>query len=193
MSKLVVTNFLTLDGVMQSPGHRDEDRRGGFEQGGWAAPYGDPVMGEAMGVGMAEEGTMLFGRRTYEQLHDFWPKQADDNPFTPALNEAQKYVVSTTLKEPLPWENSKLLSDDIPGAVQRVKDQLDKELVVLGSGHLIQTLMQHGLVDEFLLMIHPLVLGSGGRLFRDGSPTTSLKLLESVTTTKGVVIGRYEP
>jgi len=101
--------------------------------------------------------------------------------------------VSTTLKEPLPWENSTLLSEDIPGAVQRVKDQLDKELVVLGSGELIQTLMQHGLVDEFLLMIHPLVLGTGQRLFRDGSPTTSLNLVESVTTTKGVVIGRYEP
>ena len=193
MGKLVVHNHVTLDGVMQSPGRADEDPRGGFAHGGWAAPDGDEVMAKVIGEAMARGGAMLFGRRTYEQLHDFWPKQADDNPFTPALNEAQKYVVSTTLKEPLPWENSKLLSDDIPGAVQRVKDQLDKELVVLGSGHLIQTLMQHGLVDEFLLMIHPLVLGSGGRLFRDGSPTTSLKLLESVTTTKGVVIGRYEP
>ena len=193
MGKLVVHNHITLDGVMQGPGRADEDPRGGFAHGGWAAPHGDEVMGKVIGEGMGRGGAMLFGRRTYEQLYDFWPKQADDNPFTPALNEAQKYVVSTTLKEPLPWENSKLLSDDIPGAVQRVKDQLDKELVVLGSGHLIQTLMQHGLVDEFLLMIHPLVLGTGQRLFRDGSPTTSLNLVESVTTTKGVVIGRYEP
>ena len=193
MGKLVVHNHITLDGVMQGPGRADEDPRGGFAHGGWAAPHGDEVMGKVIGEGMGRGGAMLFGRRTYEQLYAFWPKQADDNPFTPALNEAQKYVVSTTLKEPLPWENSTLLSEDIPGAVQRVKDQLDKELVVLGSGHLIQTLMQHGLVDEFLLMIHPLVLGTGQRLFRDGSPTTTLNLVESVTTTKGVVIGRYEP
>ena len=191
MGKLVVHNHVTLDGVMQGPGRADEDPRGGFAHGGWAAPDGDEVIGKMIGEGMGRGGAMLFGRRTYEQLYDFWPKQTDDNPFTPALTEAQKYVVSTTLKEPLPWENSTLLSEDIPAAVQRVKDQLDKELVVLGSGHLIQTLMQHGLVDEFLLMIHPLVLGTGQRLFRDGSPTTSLKLVESVTTTKGVVIGSY--
>src|SRR5438477_8879169 len=193
MGKLVVTNHMTLDGVMQSPGRADEDTRDGFELGGWAAPNNDEVMGRFLGREMRRGGALLLGRWTYEQFHDFWPKQTDDNPFTPALNEAQKYVASTTLKEPLPWQNSTLLSEDIPGAVQRVKDQLDKELVVLGSGHLIQTLMQHGLVDEFLLMIHPLVLGTGQRLFRDGSPTTSLNLVESVTTTKGVVIGRYEP
>jgi dihydrofolate reductase len=191
MGRLVVHNHITLDGVMQGPGRADEDPRGGFTHGGWAAADGDEVMGKVIGEAMGRGGAMLFGRRTYEQLYDFWPKQSDDNPFTPALNEARKYVASTTLKEPLPWENSTLLSDDIPGAVQRVKDQLDKELVVLGSGHLIQTLMQHGLVDEFLLMIHPLVLGSGRLLFPEGMPTTRLHVAESVTTTTGVLIGRY--
>src|SRR3954453_20426385 len=158
MGKLVVHNHITLDGVMQGPGRADEDLRGGFAHGGWAAPHGDEVMGKVIGEGMGRGGAMLFGRRTYEQLYDFWPKQADDNPFTPALNEAQKYVVSTTLKEPLPWENSTLLSGDLPGPVQREKDGLDKEPVGRAGGELIQTLMQQGLVDECLLMSHPRVL-----------------------------------
>jgi dihydrofolate reductase len=193
MSRLVVHNHVTLDGVMQGPGRADEDLRGGFAHGGWAAPHGDEVMGKVIGEAMGRGGAMLFGRVTYEQLYDFWPKQTDDNPFTPALNQAQKYVVSTTLHEPLPWENSTLISEDVPATIARVKEGLDKELVVLGSGNLIQTLMQHGLVDEFLLMIYPLVLGTGQRLFRDGSPTTSLKLVDSVTSTTGVVIARYRP
>jgi dihydrofolate reductase len=134
---------------------------------------------------------MLFGRVTYEHFYDFWPKQTDGNPFTPVLNRAQKYVVSTTLEEPLPWENSTLIADDVPGKVAEIKARGD--VVVLGSGNLIQTLLKHELVDEFVLMIHPIVLGAGRRLFPEGSPVTKLELDESVTTTTGVLIGRYRP
>jgi dihydrofolate reductase len=135
---------------------------------------------------------MLFGRVTYEHFFDFWPKQTDGNPFTDVLNRAQKYVASTTLEEPLPWENSTLIADDVPGRVAALKDELDGNIVMLGSGVLIQTLMQHDLIDEYVLMIHPLVLGKGARLFPDGCAPADLELTESVTTTTGVVIGRYE-
>lgn len=191
MGKLVVTNHMTLDGVMQSPGRADEDTRDGFELGGWAAPNNDEVMGRFLGREMRRGGALLLGRWTYEQFYDFWPKQTDDNPFTPALNEAQKYVASTTLKEPLPWQNSTLLAHDVPARVAEIKPQLQKDLVVLGSGRLIRTLMEHRLVDELVLFIHPLVLGSGRKLFPDGLPAHELQLTESLTTTTGVVIARY--
>jgi dihydrofolate reductase len=191
MGKLVVTNHMTLDGVMQAPGRADEDTRDGFEQGGWAAANTDEVMAKALGWASLQGGQMLFGRVTYEHFYDFWPKQTDGNPFTPVLNRAQKYVVSTTLEEPLPWENSTLIADDVPGKVAEIKARAD--VVVLGSGNLIQTLLKHELVDEFVLMIHPIVLGAGRRLFPEGSPVTKLELDESVTTTTGVLIGRYRP
>jgi dihydrofolate reductase len=190
MGKLVVTNHMTLDGVMQAPGRPSEDTRDGFEHGGWAAPNIDEVIGKFLGVGTTMQGgTMLLGRLTYEHFYDFWPKQTDDNPFTPVLNRAQKYVASTTLKEPLPWENSTLISEDVPGNVAQLKEEHD--IAVLGSANLIQTLMEHSLVDEFVLMIHPLVLGSGRKLFPDGAAMTKLRLTESATTTTGVFIGRY--
>jgi dihydrofolate reductase len=191
MSKLVVTNHLTLDGVMQAPGRPDEDRRGGFEHGGWAQPNNDAVMGRVMGEGMAEGGPLLLGRRTYEALYSFWPKQKD-NPFTEVLNNVQKYVASTTLKEPLPWSNSTLLDGEASAAVAKLKEQPGKDIGVLGSGELLQSLMRHNLIDRYVLMIHPLVLGSGRRLFRDGSPFATLRLVHSVTTTTGVVIATYE-
>jgi dihydrofolate reductase len=193
MAKIVVTNHMTLDGVMQAPAGPDEDRRGGFDRGGWAAPNIDDVLGKFLGVGTNPGGgPLLLGRVTYEHFFDFWPKQTDDNPFTEVLNRSQKYVASTTLSDPLPWENSTLLADDVPGRVAALKEELDNNIVVLGSGNLIQTLMQHDLVDEYVLMIHPLVLGKGARLFPDGCSPADLRLTESVTTTTGVVIGRYE-
>jgi dihydrofolate reductase len=192
MSRVVVVNHLTLDGVMQAPGRPDEDRRGGFEHGGWAAPYGDEVMGSFMGARMAKGGALLLGRRTYEDFAGFWPEQKD-NPYTPVLNDRQKYVASKTLQEPLSWSNSTLLEGDAAEAVAILKGQLSEDLGVLGSGQLVQSLMRRNLVDEYVLTIHPLVLGSGRRLFPDGGVPTALRLVEAKTTTTGVVMAVYQP
>jgi dihydrofolate reductase len=190
MSRLVVINHLTLDGVMQAPGRADEDPRGGFEHGGWAIPNNDEVMGQAIGRHMVG-GPLLLGRVTYEALYAYWPHQTD-NPFTEALNRTQKYVVSTTLTE-LPWVNSTLVSGDAAAAVAELKERSDQDIVVLGSGELIQTLRQHDLIEEYLLLIHPLVLGSGRRMFPEGGAKGALQLVDSVASTKGVVIATYRP
>src|SRR5258707_4994717 len=192
MSKVVVTNSLTLDGVMQAPGRPDEDLRGGFEHGGWALPYNDAVMGKMMAEGMAQGGALLLGRRTYEDFYAVWPNRTD-NPFTAVLNTSQKYVASTTLEEPLPWSNSTLLKGDAAEAVARLKEQPGKDLVILGSGELAQSLMRRNLIDEYVLLIHPLGLGSGRRLFADGGAFAALRLVDSKTTTTGVVIATYQP
>ncbi|MGH3860314.1 dihydrofolate reductase family protein [Actinokineospora sp.] len=189
MCRIVAVNSLTLDGVTQAPGHPDEDRSGGFTHGGWAAPYGDSVFAEAMAQSMSTTGALLFGRRTYEHFFEVWPNQPEPNPFTDVLNRTRKYVASRTLTEPLPWQNSTLLAGEAADAVRELKQQPGKDVVILGSGALVRSLMAHGLVDEFLLAIHPVVLGSGQRLF-DGS-TASLRLTESVTTTTGVVVATY--
>ena len=191
MSRVVVVNNLTLDGVMQSPSHPDEDRRGGFEHGGWAPPYADHVMASFMAKGIEQGGTMLFGRRTYEQFASYWPHQPDDNPYAAVLNNREKYVVSTTLGDPLPWANSTRLES--VEAVAGVKEQPGGDMVVLGSGELSQSLMRDGLVDEYVLSIHPVVLGSGRRLFPEGAPVAALRLVDSVTTSTGVVIATYQP
>jgi dihydrofolate reductase len=193
MARLVVQNNLTLDGVMQAPGSADEDTRDGFQYGGWAQPYFDPVMAEAAGESMSKGGAMLFGRRTYEQFASFWPNQPADDQFAKVLNETQKYVVSTTLEEPLPWANSTLLKGDVAEAVAQLKKDLDKDLVILGSGELIRSLMPHGLIDAYTLQIHPLVLGTGRRLFTDDGAYTALHLLSSKTTTTGVLLATYLP
>ncbi len=158
--------------------------------GGWALPYFDPVAGSVAAEGIAARPALLFGRRTYEDFYAVWPKRTD-NPFTEVLNNSQKYVVSTTLKEPLPWSNSTLLRGDAATAVAALKEQPGKDLVVLGSGVLVQTLMRNNLVDEFVLSIHPLILGSGHHLFPDGSPFTALRLVDTKTTTTGVIIATY--
>jgi dihydrofolate reductase len=187
----VVFNHLSLDGVMQAPGGPDEDRRGGFQHGGWAAADNDPVMDEVIAGGMSERGALLLGRWTYESMYAFWPNQTD-SPFTPVLNSSQKYAASTTLREPLPWVNSTLLEGDPAEAVAKLKQQPGKDMVVLGSGVLVQSLMRRNLIDEYQLLIHPIVLGSGRRLFSDGV-FAALRLVDSVTTTTGVVIARYRP
>lgn len=191
MGKIVVTNNLTLDGVMQAPGRPDEDTRDDFEHGGWAVPYFDEVMGKVMGEAMANGGPLLLGRRTYEDFYSFWPNQTD-NPFTEVLNKTRKYVVSGTLREPLPWENSTLLDGDVVAAVQRLKAQSDEDMTVLGSGQLVYALIRNNLVDVYRLSIHPLVLGAGRRMFPDDT-VVDLRLTNSVTTTTGVVIATYQP
>jgi dihydrofolate reductase len=190
VAKIIVVNHVTLDGVMQAPGRPDEDTRGGFGHGGWAIPGNDEVMGRKMGEGMAKGGGLLLGRRTYVDFYGFWPNQPD-NPFTEVLNNVPKYVASRTLKEPLPWANSILLGGDAADAVAKLKEQPIGDLTIMGSGELIGSLMAAGLIDEYLLMMHPLVLGTGRRLFAEGSHA-SLRLTYSVTTTTGVVIATYE-
>jgi dihydrofolate reductase len=190
--RLTVVNHLTLDGVMQAPAAADEDPRSGFAHGGWAAANVDPVMNRVLGERMSGGGgALLLGRRTYEQFYGYWPEQKD-NPFTEVLNHTQKYVASTTLKEPLPWQNSTLLAGDAVEAVAALKEQQETDATILGSGVLIQSLMRRDLIDEFLLMIHPVVLGSGRRLFTDGGAFAALRLVDTTTTTTGVVIARYE-
>ena len=193
MSTITVVCNLTLDGVMQAPGRPDEDRRGGFTRGGWAVPYSSDAMGrvfEGMGQQAGRSGAMLLGRRTFEDFAGFWPNQPD-NPFTEALNRTQKYVASATLADPLPWVNSTVLAGDAAKAVAALKDeQPEQDLVILGSGELIRSLLPHGLIDEFTLLIHPLVLGAGRRLFAEGSET-ALDLVDSVGTSTGVVLARY--
>jgi len=191
MGKIVVFDNVTLDGVMQAPARPDEDTRGGFQHGGWAIPYSDPDMGRAAGESGATAGGLLLGRRTYEDFYNVWPNRTD-NPFTEVLNNSQKYVASRTLKEPLPWMNSTLLKGDVPEAVAGLKSQLDKDLVILGSGELIQTLMRHNLIDVYTLLIHPLILGSGRHLFREDSPFATLQLVDTKTTSTGVVIATYQ-
>ncbi len=192
MGKVIVVNHLTLDGVMQAPGRPDEDRRGGFPHGGWSQPGNDPVMGRVMGAHMAQGGAMLFGRRTYEDFASIWPQQRD-NPFTAVLNSRRKYVASRTLTEPLPWQNSTLLQGDVAAAVAGLKQQSDENLAILGSGELIRSLLRHNLIDEYLLLIHPLILGTGQRLFPDNGSHAPLRLIDSVTTTTGVIIATYQP
>ena len=187
MSKVVVFTNLTLDGVMQAPGRPDEDRRGGFEHGGWATPYA--AMAQA-GNSMANAGALLLGRRTYEDFYTVWPNRTD-NPYTAVLNNMQKYVASTTLSEPLSWINSTLLKGDAAEAVARLKEEPGKDLLVMGSGELVQSLMRRNLVDSYVLLIHPLVLGSGRRLFTDGGAFAALRLVATSTTTTGVVIATY--
>ena len=189
MAKITVVNHLTLDGVMQAPGRADEDPRGGFAHGGWAAPYTDDVMGRRLSAAMSG-GPLLLGRRTYQQFHAYWPEQTG-SPHSEALNNVQKHVASTTLTEPLPWQNSRLLSGDVPDAVAALKAEAGGDIVVMGSGELIRSLMPHDLIDEWLLLIYPLVLGEGGRLFTPDRPLGALRLLDSVTTTTGVVIVTY--
>jgi dihydrofolate reductase len=191
MGKITVNMSLTLDGVMQAPGRAGEDPRGGFEHGGWATPYFDPAMAPPARES-DEMPALLFGRRTYEDFYSVWPNRTD-NPFTEVLDNAQKYVASTTLKEPLPWKNSTLLKGEVAAVVAEIKQKSSRDLVVLGSGDLVQTLMRHNLVDMYVLSIHPLVLGSGRRLFPDGSNFAALRLVDTRTTKTGVVIGSYVP
>jgi dihydrofolate reductase len=188
MRSITVFESVTLDGVMQSPGRPDEDTRGGFEHGGWAIPYMDETIGGLAAEGNARTDGILLGRRTYEDFLGFWPKQGD-NPFTRILDETQKYVVSSTIPEPLPWKNSSRLSG--PDDVARLKEADGGNLVLLGSGELARSLAGAGLVDDYVLLIHPLVLGTGTRLFEPGLPKSALELIDTRTSSTGVIIASY--
>ncbi|MGW4119834.1 dihydrofolate reductase family protein [Nocardia sp. NPDC004711] len=194
MGRITAVVNLTLDGVMQAPGRADEDTRNGFTGGGWAHRYADPVQGRVIGAHTAahSDSGLLFGRRTYEDFFGFWPHQTD-NPFTEVLDKAEKFVCSRTLAEPLPWHNSTLLPGDGIAAVRALcAGRPDLDLVVLGSGELLRSLMRAGMIDEYLLSIHPLTVGPGARLF-DSVDVGPLRLTDSVTTTTGVLMATYRP
>jgi dihydrofolate reductase len=189
MGKVIVMNGVTLDGVMQGPGRPDEDTRDGFEHGGWAVQRGDEAMAAKMGERMGGDRAFLFGRRTYDDLLTAWNTMG--GPFKDALNNTRKYVASSNPATRLDWPNSTLLHGDVPAAVADLKESSDTNLVIMGSGVLIGSLMAADLIDEYLLMIHPLVLGTGRRLFPDGTQAT-LRLVDSMTTKTGVLIATYE-
>jgi dihydrofolate reductase len=189
MGKVIVMNGVTLDGVMQAPARPDEDTRGGFEHGGWAIPYSDEATVAKMGERMGEDRAFLFGRRTYEQVLATW--NARGGPFKDALNNAQKYVASSNAATTLEWPNSMLLHGDVPAAVADLKQSSTTNLVIMGSGVLIGSLMAADLIDEYLLMIAPLVLGTGRRLFAGGTQA-SLRLVDCSTTRTGMLIATYE-
>jgi dihydrofolate reductase len=189
MSKIIVFNSVTLDGVMQGPGRPDEDRRGGFTHGGWAAPYADEESAKLATEGMETTGAMLFGRRTYEDLLSHWNKAG--GPFKQMLNDTPKYVASTTLTEPLPWPNSSLLEGELAKAVAALREKAGKDIVILGSGQVVRKLLAEQLVDQLILLIHPLVLGDGQRLFEDEGPDAVFELADTRTTTTGVIVATY--
>jgi dihydrofolate reductase len=188
MRELIVSTFLTLDGVMQAPGGPEEDPSGGFEHGGWSVGYWDEQMERAMGESMSKPFDLVLGRKTYEIFAAHWPHS--DDPGAEPLNKATKHVASTTLKE-VEWENSKLIEGEVPEGVRALKEEDGPELQVHGSGNLIQTLIEHGLVDEFRLWIFPLVLGTGRRLFDGGTVPAGLELAGSQVSSSGVVIATY--
>lgn len=191
MTKIVVIEHVTLDGVMQAPAKPDEDTRDGFDYGGWAMANSDPAMQQVMGARMGASWSLLAGRVTYENFAKVWPNAPQPNPFTEILNRVEKFVVSSTLREPLPWANSILLKGEGAAAVANLKQKHDKTLIIFGSGVLVHSLMLKDLVDEYVLQIHPLVLGKGHRLFGE-APATKLNLVDSVTTSTGVVIATYQ-
>lgn len=192
MRKVVVVEWMTLDGVVQAPGQPDEDRDGGFEHGGWHLPYFDDTSRAWVVQGYAEAGGFLFGRRTYENLAAYWPNASEEEQvIAEPLNTKPKYVASRTLTEPLEWRNAELLTGDIMRAVRTLKHEDGRDLHVIGSPRFAQTLIEHDLVDEYRLMIDPLVVGGGKRLFRDGSARKPLRLVESQTTSTGAILATF--
>jgi dihydrofolate reductase len=191
MRKLRATTFLSLDGVMQGPGGPDEDREGGFDKGGWSVTFFDDQVGEAMTAFMGVPFDLVLGRKTYEIFAGFWPTAPEEEGSRP-LNDATKYVASRG-RPGLDWERSVLLEGDVADAVRRLKQEDGPELQVHGSGNLLQTLIRHGLVDEFQLLVFPVLVGSGKRLFAEGTVPAALRLVDSRVSPSGVIIGRYEP
>jgi dihydrofolate reductase len=188
MRELIVNTFLTVDGVMQAPGGPEEDPSDGFEHGGWSFGYWDEQMQSAMGEWMSKPFDLVLGRKTYELFAAFWPHS--DDPGAEPLNRATKYVASRTLTQ-LEWENSKLIEGEVPGGVSALKQEDGPELQVHGSGNLLQTLIAHGLIDEFRLWTFPLVLGKGKRLFDGGVVPAGFELTSSLISSTGVIIATY--
>lgn len=192
MRRIITTTFLTLDGVYQAPGGPEEDTSGGFAHGGWSFGYWDEVMGERMGAFMAEPFELLLGRRTYDIFAAFWPKTDKDPEVAKPFNETRKYVVSRSTPE-LTWQNSTLITGDVIAQLQRLEQDDAPDLWVHGSGDLIQTLLQHALIDRMHLWPFPVTAGSGKRLFTEATPAAGWKVTDSRMATSGVVIATYEP
>ncbi len=194
MRKIVVTEFLTMDGVMQAPGGPDEDRDGGFPYGGWQMEYGyDDAQIKKRAEAIASTDAYLLGRRTYEIFAAYWPNQPDTNKWAAVLNPRPKYVVSRTLSEPLSWQNSTLFKDDVVGRIRALKEQPGGDISVLGSGNLVRTLIENDLVDELALTIYPLILGTGKRLFREELDARKFELVDSLPGKGGGVMLTYRP
>ncbi|MGA9859335.1 MAG: dihydrofolate reductase family protein [Solirubrobacteraceae bacterium] len=191
MRSLAVVEFLTLDGVMQGFGGPDEDREGGFEYGGWGGPYASEEIGQRAGQGIGATTAYLFGRKTYEHMAAHWPNEPDEDRFARHLNATPKYVVTRTLTS-LDWAGSQILHGDVVTAVNELKSQGDGFITVLGSGALAQTLIDHGLIDHYRLFVHPLVLGTGKRLFRETSRPLPMRLVDSAATSTGILMLTYE-
>ena len=194
MRRVVVNEWMSLDGVVQAPGAADEDTTGGFQHGGWHLRYFDDLSREWVVEGYAKAGGFLFGRRTYESLAGYWPNASEEEQvIARPLNTLPKYVASRTLTEPLAWQNSMLLQGDVAEAVVALKQQGGDDLHVIGSTTLVRTLIEHDLVDEFLVMIDPVLLGGGKRIFRDDGALRPLRLLDSKVTTTGAILATYAP
>lgn len=192
MGRLVLVEFVTLDGVMQGFGSADEDRDGGFQHGGWGARYVDPSQEAAAAEARTSTAAYLFGRRTYEKMVRFWPHQSDENPMAAHLNASPKFVVSSTLRaEDLTWAHARMLRGDLDQRIQTLKDRTGGDIVVLGSWTLVEHLIGSGHVDEYRLFLHPLVMGTGKRLFRPLRAPLELQLEHCSTTSTGVVNLRY--
>ncbi|MFF8960172.1 dihydrofolate reductase family protein [Streptomyces sp. NPDC014894] len=192
MTQLALTTFLTLDGVMQAPGGRDEDRSDGFDQGGWSVPYGDEDFGRFVTEAFERAGAFLLGRRTYEIFAGYWPKVTDpDHLIASRLNSLPKYVASTTLTR-ADWHNTTVIGGDLTEEVTAIKERTDGELQIHGSGRLAQSLLARDLIDTLRLLVFPVVVGEGLRLFAEGAKPTAFRLLDSRTTASGVAIHTYE-
>jgi dihydrofolate reductase len=189
MRKIVAATFLSLDGVMQAPGGPEEDTTGGFSHGGWTFHYWDEAMGEVMGKAFGEPFDLLLGRKTYEIFAAHWPYAGDEDPIAKAFNRVTKYV-ATSSDAPLTWQNSVALRD-VPADLAKLKRQDGPKLLIQGSSVLIQTLLKHDLIDELSLMVFPLVLGKGKRMFGEGAIPAALRLVESKASSTGVVMSRY--
>jgi dihydrofolate reductase len=192
MRKVIVNEWMTLDGVVQAPGAADEDTTGGFQHGGWHLPYFDDLSRDWVVEGYAKAGGFLFGRRTYESLAAYWPNASEEEqPVAQPLNTKPKYVASRTLSGPLAWQNSTVLQGDVAAAVAGLKQEDGDDLHVIGSSELAHTLIEHGLVDEFRVMIDPLLVGGGKRIFRDDGARRPLRLVDSKVTTTGAILATY--
>ncbi|WP_328900611.1 dihydrofolate reductase family protein [Streptomyces sp. NBC_00441] len=192
MRKVIVSTFLTLDGVMQAPGGPEEDPESGFTHGGWQKPTFDDGVGEAIAAWYEDTDAMLLGRKTYDIFASYWPTADPDNPFTERMNSMHKYVASRILTS-VDWQNSTLLTGDTADAVRRLKETEGRNINVVGSGDLAQTLMREDLVDEYRLTIHPVILGTGKRLFADGAIPTALEPVTVTGTKGGTVLAVYRP